>query len=95
MMNPNDKKPASEDRGPGIDPKRIRPGMRVVCSRDAQFGVVDHVQGPDTIKLQRDANGVHHYIPMRWVTRVDDAIHVDRPGEQAMRDWSTEAPTRP
>jgi hypothetical protein len=26
------------------------------------------------------------------VTRVDEHVHVDRPGDQAMRDWSTSAP---
>ena len=41
------------------------------------------------IKLSKDANGRHHYIPLTWVTSVDDKVHIDRPGEQAMKEWST------
>jgi len=66
--------------------------MKIVCSNGGQFGVVDHMQGASTIKVQRDPQGVHHYFPLSWVTRVDDEVHVDRPGEQAMREWSTEPP---
>jgi hypothetical protein len=25
-----------------------------------------------------------------WVAPIDDKVHVDRPGSQAMREWSTE-----
>lgn len=41
------------------------------------------------IKLKKDASGQHHYIPVNWVTAVDDKIHIDRPGDQAMREWMT------
>jgi hypothetical protein len=67
---------------------QIREHMPVVCSNGGQFATVDRVEG-DAIKLTRDEQGQHHYIPTSWVTRVDDHIHVDRPGEQAMREWST------
>jgi hypothetical protein len=39
----------------------------------------------------------HHYyplIPLTWVTSVDDKVHVDRPGDQAMRAWMTTPPPR-
>jgi hypothetical protein len=26
---------------------------------------------------------------MSWVTKVDEKVHIDRPGDQAMREWST------
>jgi hypothetical protein len=67
----------------------IKPHMPVVCSNNGQFAVVDRIEGRDMIKLAKDANGRHHYIPLTWVTSVDDKVHIDRPGEQAMRDWST------
>lgn len=73
-----------------INPSQIKPQMPVVCSNDGQFAVVDHVEGMDTIKLKKDASGKHHFIPMSWVTSVDGKVHVDRPGDQAMREWSTE-----
>lgn len=71
----------------------IKPHMPVVCSNDGQFAVVDHLEGKDFIKLAKDKDGKHHYIPLTWVSSVDDKVHVDRPGEQAMREWSTEPPT--
>jgi len=83
-MNTNEKKP--------VDVSKIKTSMSVVCSNAAQFGVVDHMEGASTIKLNKDGKGVHHYIPLAWVTRVDDKVHVDRPGADAMRDWSTSPP---
>ncbi len=67
----------------------IVPHMPVVCSENGQFAVVDHLEGTDKIKLARDAEGQHHYIPLAWVTSVDDKVQIDRPGEQAMQEWST------
>ena len=69
----------------------FKDGMPVVCSNEGQFGVIDRVEG-DHLKLKKDREGQHHWIPRAWVTRVDDKVHVDRPGEQAMREWSSMAP---
>ena len=70
----------------------IKPHMAVICSEGGQFAVVDHIE-PDnrTIKLAKDASGKHHYIPLSWVKRVDTSVHIDRPGDQAMRDWTDAA----
>ena len=70
----------------------IAPHMPVVCSAGNKFAEVDHLEGTDTIKLKRDGQGKHHYIPTRWVTQVDDKVHVDRPATKAMQDWSSEPP---
>lgn len=70
----------------------IRPHMPVVCSNNRQFAVVDHVEGRDYIKLAKDDKGQHHYIPLTWVSSVDDKVHVDRPGDQAMAEWETAPP---
>ncbi len=32
------------------------------------------MEGKDTIKLEKDKEGQHHYIPMSWVTKVDDKV---------------------
>ncbi len=71
---------------------QIKDHMPVVCSDGGQFATVDHLDAGDTIKLTKDDGGQHHWIPQSWVTSVDDKVHVDRPGAQAMKDWSTEAP---
>jgi hypothetical protein len=69
----------------------IREHMPIVCSNNEQFGSVDRVEG-DSIKVTKDDRGQHHWIPLDWVTYVDDKVHVDRPGDQAMREWRTAPP---
>jgi hypothetical protein len=46
----------------------------------------------DTIKLTKDEQGQHHWIPLSWVTRVDDQVHVDRPGDEVKKEWMTQPP---
>lgn len=76
-----------------ISANEIKPDMPVVCSNDGQFAVVDHMEGSDTIKLRKDTSGQHHFIPLAWVSSVDGGkVKVDRPGDQAMREWSSQAP---
>ena len=75
-----------------INQSQIKPDMPVLCSQDGQFAVVDHMEGDDTIKLKRDDSGNHHFIPLEWVTSVDNQVHVDRSGDQAIKDWSTKQP---
>lgn len=70
----------------------VKEHMPVVCSDNKQFGTVDHLDAGDTIKLTKDQSGQHHWIPFQWVTKVDDKVHVDRPGDQAMREWKTSPP---
>ena len=68
---------------------QIQPDMPVVCSQDGQFAEVDHLEGDDMIKLKRDGTGTHHYIPLSWVTAVENGkVKIDRPGEEAMQEWS-------
>jgi hypothetical protein len=71
-----------------IEAKAIKPNTPVVCSEGGQFAVVDHLDG-ESIKLKKDDSGKHHYIPLSWVTTVDDAVHVDRPGGEAMKQWKS------
>src|SRR5262249_27556911 len=67
----------------------IRPHMPVVCSDSGVIAMVDHVEDGTTIKLTQDASGHHHYIPLTWVSSVDDKVHLDRPKAQIQREWST------
>jgi hypothetical protein len=70
----------------------IRPHMPVVSSEDGEFATVDHIEGHSSIKLAKDDDGQHHYIPLEWVTSVDDKVHIDRSTHQAMREWTTTPP---
>jgi hypothetical protein len=76
-----------------IQASEIKPNMSVVCSLDGEFAKVDHMEGDKTIKLMKDKEGQHHFIPLSWVTSTENnQVKVDRPGEQAMKDWSITAP---
>jgi hypothetical protein len=44
--------------------------------------------------LTKDENGQHHWIPLSWETSVDNHVHIDRPGKQAMQQWSTTDPNK-
>ena len=72
-----------------INATQIKPKTPVVCSNNGQFAIVDHMEGTDTIRLVKDEKGQSHSIPLKWVTKVDDKIHIDRPGPQAMKEWTT------
>jgi hypothetical protein len=72
---------------------QIKPDMPVVCSQGGQFAVVDHMEGSNTLKLKKDKTGQHHYIPLSWVTSIEGGeVKVDRPGDQAMREWADTPP---
>jgi hypothetical protein len=74
--------------GPAV--ASIPPHMPVVCSQELELGEVDDLSSSE-LKLAKDANGLHHYIPISWIARVDDKVHIDRPGRDVMRAWRTEA----
>ena len=89
MEQPN---PMGESTNAMIEPSAIKEHMPVICSAGGQFAIVDHLDKGDTIKLTKDEQGQHHWIPISWVTRVDEHVHIDRLGEQAMQEWSTSEP---
>jgi hypothetical protein len=72
--------------------QEIREHMPVVCSDGGRCGTVDRVED-NTIKLTKDDQGHHHWIPTDWVTRVDQDVQVDRPIGQVRRDWSMSPPS--
>jgi hypothetical protein len=64
------------------------PSVPVVGTDDQQLAVVDHVEGTDAIKLAKSTDGRPHYIPLTWVSSVDDKVHLDRTSDQARKQWS-------
>jgi hypothetical protein len=76
-----------------VKASEIKPDMPVVCSLDGEFAKVDHMQGDTTIKLMKDAHGQHHFIPLSWVTSIENGqVKVDRPGDEAMKQWDMNGP---
>jgi hypothetical protein len=73
-----------------IDPNDIREHMEVVGSDGEHVGTVDHCEGPNIIKLTKSdpaAGGEHHYIPLAWVDRIDQRVHLAHPGNDARARW--------
>ena len=68
-----------------VNANEIRPHTLVVCSNKGQFAEVDHMQGTKSIKLKRDDSGEHHYVPLSWVTFVDDKARRLHSSVRAMR----------
>ncbi len=71
-----------------VDVNQIKPHMPVVCSNSKECAMVDHIEGK-SLKLAKDKDGKHHFIPLDWVESVDDKVHVNRPGDQVMQSWTT------
>ena len=66
----------------------IREHMDVVASCGKTIGKVDHVEG-NVIKLTKNdsPDGMHHFIPMSWVDRVDDHVHLSKNSMDAEAGW--------
>ena len=71
-----------------IDTNQIKPHCQVVDCNDAPIGKVDHVQG-QSLKLTKDDSGKHHLIPLDWIDRVDDKVHVTKNADEVRNAWQT------
>jgi len=72
----------------------IREHMDVVGSDGQHIGTVDHLEGADDIKLTKGdaaAGGKHHMIPVGWVVKVDQQVHISKSGAEAKAQWKTAA----
>jgi hypothetical protein len=76
------------ETGPAGTTADIREHMDVIGSCGNKLGKVDHVQGGN-IKLTRadSPDGLHHVIPMSWVSRVDQHVHLNKNCGEAKREW--------
>lgn len=71
---------------------RIKEHMPVLDSKGRRVGAVDRVEASGSIKLAKDGQGKHHWLPLRWVSRVDTQVHLGRTTQQVRREWKTSAP---
>jgi hypothetical protein len=72
-----------------MDKTKIREHMEVLGSCGKCVGIVDKVEGL-SIKLTKDgpgARGFHHYIPLSWVSSVDQAVHISKACQDAQEEW--------
>lgn len=73
-----------------IDSSGITEHMEVVGSDGKHVGRVDHVKGDliELAKLDLQAMGKHHLIPLSWIDYVDEKVHLSLDREEAEDRWS-------
>jgi hypothetical protein len=73
------------------NPTNIREGMEVLGTDTGYVGKVDKVEGKSIRLAHEDPEpgGDYHFIPLDWVESVDDAVHLNRAHDEAMRQWET------
>lgn len=67
----------------------IKEHMEVVGSDGQKVGRVDRVEGR-SIKLTKDspgAKGDHLFIPLDWVERVDQQVHLNKASADVREGW--------
>ncbi len=78
----------AESTGPAGSHSDIKEHMEVYASCGTKVGKVDHVLG-DKIKLTKNdsPDGQHHTIPMSWVAKVHDHIHLSKDHKEVESQW--------
>jgi uncharacterized protein (TIGR02271 family) len=68
---------------------QIAEHMDVIASDGVKIGTVDHLDGPDKIKLAKSTSpdGQHHYIPLNWVDHVDTHVHLTQASAEVRAGW--------
>jgi hypothetical protein len=70
----------------------IKEHMEVLGSDGQHVGTVDCTKGENKIVLTKsdpDAAGEHHVIPLAWVARVDERVHLNKASAEAQAQWMT------
>jgi hypothetical protein len=70
-----------------IEANQIREHMEIVGADDHHLGKVDQVMGQDIKLTKAMAVGPHHLIPLSWVSRVDEKVHLTLTAEEAKKGW--------
>ena len=72
-----------------LDTSLIVEHMDVIGSDGTKIGTVDHLDGPDKIKLAKNTSpdGQHHYIPVSWIDHVDTHVHLKASSVEAKAGW--------
>ena len=71
------------------DTTAIREHMEVLGSDGGHVGKVDKIEGSDIelAKFDLGAGLKHHLIPVSWVERVDDHVHLNLTKDDAKAKW--------
>ena len=68
----------------------IKEHMDVIASDGGRGGRVDHVKEGqiELAKLDLDTGFKHRMIPLDWVTRVDEHVHLNLTEDEAKARWT-------
>src|SRR5690242_7155976 len=78
----------AESTGPVGSPADIKEHMEVYASRGTKVGEVDHVEGDSNKLTKSDSpDGQHHKIPLSWVAKVHDHIHLTKDHKEVQSQW--------
>ncbi|QEL13629.1 DUF2171 domain-containing protein [Limnoglobus roseus] len=81
--------------GPDFGVSGIRPGMDVISACGQRVGVVDRLDGTSIQLARRESlDGCHHFIPVGWVERVDDQVHLTRSWADVGQNWQPVSDTK-
>jgi hypothetical protein len=72
------------------DASQVKEHMDVISSDRKTVGKVDHLDGPDKIKLTKQSSPDgehHHFIPVPWIDHVDEHVHLNKTGADVMAHW--------
>jgi hypothetical protein len=80
------------DEGTDRGVAAITDHMEVIASCGKKMGVVDHVEG-GAIKLTKNdsPDGMHHFVPVSWVGRVDRHVHLTKNSKETEENWKADA----
>lgn len=71
--------------------EQIKPDMPVVSVDEPNqvLARVDALEGKTAFRVKRDSNGLHHVIPLEWVSVIDDKVRIGKTAEEITADWKT------
>ena len=72
----------------------IKEHMEILGSDGEHVGVVDHLDVGNQIKMTKkdpNAGGKHHFIPLDWVSKIDEHVHLNKSSEAVTENWRTAA----
>ena len=76
-----------------MNPSDIKEHSPVLGSDGGHVGTVDHLEGSDRIKLTKNdptSGGEHHFIPLAWVERVAEHVHLNKTTAEARAEWQAD-----
>ncbi len=82
----------TERQGQRNSLSQVAEHMEVVGADGSHVGTVDKVKGDRILltKNDRDAGGVHHSIPSRWIKTVDSKVTLSKSADEAKAAWKAE-----